>query len=196
MKGWRLDRLGGALTLQDLPVPAPRPGTVLLRVEASPLLSYLKAYVQGHLSTYVAPSLPFTPGTNAVGTIEAVGPDVWHLVPGQRVVFSPHFVASENVVDPAQILIGLTAIGAGSAAVQADWPDGTLGEYALAPVGAITPAEGLEAIGSAQLAVLNRFIVPYGGLLRGRLSAGETVVVTGATGAYGTAATPKPRWPR
>jgi alcohol dehydrogenase len=36
--------------------------------------------------------------------------------------------------------------------------------------------------------MLNRFIVPYGGLLRGRLSAGETVVMTGATGAYGTAA--------
>jgi alcohol dehydrogenase len=33
-----------------------------------------------------------------------------------------------------------------------------------------------------------RFIVPYGGLLRGRLAAGETLVVSGATGAYGTAA--------
>ncbi len=29
---------------------------------------------------------------------------------------------------------------------------------------------------------------PFGGLLRGRLAAGETLVVTGATGAYGTAA--------
>jgi alcohol dehydrogenase len=36
--------------------------------------------------------------------------------------------------------------------------------------------------------VLNRFIVPFGGLLRGRLAAGETLVVNGATGAYGTAA--------
>jgi alcohol dehydrogenase len=30
--------------------------------------------------------------------------------------------------------------------------------------------------------------VPYGGLLRGRLAVGETVIVTGATGAYGSAA--------
>jgi alcohol dehydrogenase len=30
--------------------------------------------------------------------------------------------------------------------------------------------------------------VPYGGLLRGRLAAGETIVVTGSTGAYGSAA--------
>jgi alcohol dehydrogenase len=188
MKAWRLDRLGGSLTLQDLPRPEPRPGTIVLRIEASPLLSYLKAYVRGELPTYTAPRHPFTPGTNAVGTIEAVGRDVWHLKPGQRVVFSPHLVAGENVDDPAQVLIGLTAFGAGSAAVQADWPDGTLAQYAAAPVAAITPAEGVEAIPSAQLAVLNRFIVPYGGLTRGRLCPGETVVVTGATGAYGTAA--------
>jgi alcohol dehydrogenase len=36
--------------------------------------------------------------------------------------------------------------------------------------------------------LLNRAIVPYGGLKRGRLAAGETLVVNGATGAYGTAA--------
>jgi alcohol dehydrogenase len=33
-----------------------------------------------------------------------------------------------------------------------------------------------------------RFIVPFGGLLRGRLAAGETLLVNGATGAFGTAA--------
>ena len=69
-----MNQLGAALTLQDLPVPAPRPGTVLLRIEASPLLSYLKAYMQGELPTYTAPMHPFTPGTNAVGTIETMYP--------------------------------------------------------------------------------------------------------------------------
>jgi alcohol dehydrogenase len=104
------------------------------------------------------------------------------------VVFSPHFVAGENIDDPAQILIGLTAFGTSSTTVQADWRDGSLAEFALAPVSTITPAEGLESMSGAQLAVLNRAIVPYGGLLRGRLAAGETLVVNGATGAYGTAA--------
>jgi alcohol dehydrogenase len=41
---------------------------------------------------------------------------------------------------------------------------------------------------AARLAVVSRFVVPYGGLLRGRLAAGETLVVNGATGAYGSAA--------
>jgi alcohol dehydrogenase len=72
--------------------------------------------------------------------------------------------------------------------VLADWPDGTLAEYALLPAEAVTPAEGLEEFDAAQLVTIGRCIIPFGGLLRGRLAAGEILVVTGATGAYGTAA--------
>ncbi|RBP17205.1 alcohol dehydrogenase [Roseiarcus fermentans] len=187
MKAWRLDRLGGRLALEDRPPPEPRPGSVLVRVEATSLVSYLGAYVAGRLPFYNPPPGPFTIGTNAVGRIEAVGAGVWRLRPGQRVVISPHVVARENVDDPAQILIGLTA-PPDSSAMLAEWPDGTLADLALVPVEAATPLVGLEAFESTQLAALSRFIVPYGGLLRGRLAAGETLVVNGAAGAFGTAA--------
>src|SRR5580704_9761573 len=187
MKAWQLERLGGELRFADVRVPEPRPGSVLVRIEASSLMSYLKPYVEGKLPFYDPPPGPFTIGTNGVGVIEAVGRDVWHLKPGQRVALSSHFVAPENVEDPAQVLIGLTS-SPDAAQVLADWPDGTLAEYALMPVEVITPAEGLDHIGAAQLAALSRCIIPFGGLLRGRLAAGETLVVTGATGAYGTAA--------
>ena len=109
MKAWRLEKLGGRLSLDDVPKPAPRPGSVLVRIEATALLSYLKAYVEGKLPRYNPPPGPFTIGTNAIGTVEAVGQNVWHIGAGRRVVLSPHFVARENVDDPAQILIGLTA---------------------------------------------------------------------------------------
>src|ERR1700693_5723139 len=128
MKAWQLDRLGGELRFSGVGTAEPRPGSVLVRSEASALMSYLKAYVEGKLPVYNPPPGPFTIGTNGVGVIEAVGREVWHLRPGQRVVLSSHFVAPENVEDPAQILIGLTA-GAGAEAVMADWPDGTLAEY-------------------------------------------------------------------
>jgi len=188
MKAWRLERLGGTLTLADVTVPEARPGSVLVRIQAIPLLSYFKEYIEGKLPGYSQPPGPFTPGTNGNGVIEAVGRDVWHLKPGERVVISPLLFAGENVADPSQILIGLTTLDARSAAMQADWRDGTLAEYALAPASTITPAEGLDSFSAAQLAVLSRFSVPFGGLLRGRLAAGETLVVNGATGAYGTAA--------
>jgi len=187
MKAWRLTGLGGELALKDVPVPQPRPGSVLVRIQASGLMSYLKAYVGGKLPFYNPPPGEFTIGTNGVGVVEAVGRDVWHLKPGQRVVLSSHFAARDNVDDPSQVLIGLTA-GAGAEAVLADWPDGTLAEYALLPVEAVTPAEDLDHLDAAQLAAVGRCIIPYGGLLRGRLAAGETLVVNGATGAYGSAA--------
>jgi len=187
MKAWRLERPGGALALKDSPVPEPRPGSVLVRIEASALMSYLKGYVAGKMPFYNPPQGEFTIGTNGVGIVEAVGRDVWHIKPGQRVLISSHFVARDNVDDPAQILIGLTA-SAGADAMLADWPNGTLAEYALAPVEAVTPADGLEHMDAAHLAVASRCIIPFGGLLRGRLAAGETLVVTGATGAYGAAA--------
>jgi alcohol dehydrogenase len=188
MKAWRLDRLGGGLNFKDIAVPEVRPGSVLVRIEASALMSYLKAYVEGKLPAYNPPKGAFTPGSNGVGVVHAIGRDVWHLKPGERVVLSPHLVAPENVEEPAQILIGLTAFGPGAEAVQADWRDGTLAEYALMHPTTVTPAEGLSHIDSAQLVVVTRYIVPFGGLLRGRLAAGETLIVTGATGAYGTAA--------
>lgn len=188
MKAWRLEGLGGRLMLEIVEVPRVRPGSILVRVEATILLTYLKDYVEGRLPSYQPPPGAFTPGTNCVGIVEAVGRDVWQLKPGQRVIVSPHFVSTENVADPAQILIGLTAFGESSAAVQEDWRDGTLTEYVLAPAEVVTPVEGLDGFDPARLATLARFIVPFGGLSRGHLAGGETLIVTGASGAFGTAA--------
>jgi alcohol dehydrogenase len=104
------------------------------------------------------------------------------------VVLSSLFRSSENVADPAQILIGVTSFGPDSEKVQADWPDGTLAEYALLPASSVVLADGFEDVEPTQLAAVSRFVLPYGGLVRGRLAAGETLVVNGATGAYGSAA--------
>lgn len=187
MRAWRLNGLGGPLALKEIPVPEPGPGGVLVRIEATGLMSYQRAYVEGRLRSYNPPAGEFTIGTNGVGRVERVGRDVHGVKPGDRVLLSSHFVARDNVDDPQQILIGLTA-GAGAAETLADWPDGTLAEYALVPVEAATPLEGVGQAEAANLVALSRFVIPFGGLLRGRLMPGETLVVTGATGAYGTAA--------
>ncbi|MFT3696598.1 MAG: zinc-binding dehydrogenase [Kofleriaceae bacterium] len=187
MKAWQLEKLGGSLQLNDVAVPEVRPGSVLVKVSCGALLSYQRDYVEGKLPHYSPPDGFFTIGTNAIGRIEKVGRDVWHLKAGDRVFVSPHMVARENVVEPAQALIGLTAYGDGKK-LQADWRDGPLAEYLLTPAATLTPIEGLDWISDTQLITLMRYAVPYGGLVRGRLAAGETVVVTGATGAFGTAA--------
>lgn len=187
MKAWNIDHLGGSLSLVERAAPAVRAGSVLVRIEAQALMSYLRPYLEGALPAYRAPK-NFTPGGNGIGVIEAVGDDVWHLRPGQRVIVSSHLVARENVQEPGQILLGVTSPGGIGDALQASWQDGTLAEYVLVPAQLATPLDGLEHFDPVRLAVLTRLVVPYGGLLRGRLAAGETVIVNGATGAYGTAA--------
>src|SRR5215470_13993711 len=110
MRAWQLDRLGGDLRLIETAKPEARPGTVVLRLEASVLMSYMVAYVAGDLPFYRPPRQPFTVGSNGIFTIESVGRDVWHLVPGQRVIVSSHLVAQEHVAEPSQILLGTTAL--------------------------------------------------------------------------------------
>jgi len=162
MKGWQLDRLGGRLRFNDLPLPEVRPGSVLVRVEASVLMTYMKPYVEGKLPIYNAPKSDFTPGGNGVGVVTAVGKDVWHVKRGQRVVISSHVMAGENVEDPGQFLGGVTAIGSFAEAMQADWPNGTLAEYALVPKSTVTIVEGLDHLSATELAATMRFIVPFG----------------------------------
>ena len=188
MKAWQINGFGSPFELRDVPMPEVRPGSILVKIETSSLMSYLNDYVEGKLPGYRPPHGRFTPGGNAFGVVEAVGRDVWHLRPGQRVVLSSHLVTSENVADKAQILIGVTNFGGVGGPMMADWPDGTLAEYALWPVSAVTPVDGLDSIAPEQFSIFSRCIVPYGGLVRGRLSAGETVIINGVTGAYGTVA--------
>ncbi|RKP43393.1 zinc-binding dehydrogenase [Trinickia fusca] len=187
MKAWMLDEPGKPLALREEPTPLPRRGAVLLQMEAVPLLSYTRAYVEGKLP-YAFPPGPFSPGTNGVGRIVAVGEGVFGLRPGQRVVVNPYWVADEAVAEPEQILIGLTGISAASAPMLADFPHGTLREFAEFPASTVLALDGLDAVPSARLAALGKFSVPFGGLRRGRLQAGETVVVNGATGYFGSAA--------
>ena len=152
-----------------------------------PLLSYTRAYLNGELP-YWYPEKPFTPGANGIGVIKEVGEDLYHLKAGQRVVVTPHLIANDPVADPAQILMGLSGISPDSGQLLADWSDGTLREIALFPASAVSVIDGLDEVSSSKLAASAKFVVPLGGLLRGRFRVGETLIVHGATGYFGSGA--------
>jgi NADPH2:quinone reductase len=69
------------LSLETAEVPRPGPGEALLRIEAIGL-NFVEIYHRTGL--YKAP-LPFTLGSEAAGTVEAVGPGVTVVQPGDRV---------------------------------------------------------------------------------------------------------------
>src|SRR5215213_8778015 len=85
MKAIRVHEFGGpeVLKLEDVPEPSPGAGQVVVRVRAAgvnPVDTYIRSGVHA-----VRPPLPYTPGLDAAGEVEAVGEGVTRLSAGQRV---------------------------------------------------------------------------------------------------------------
>src|SRR5260221_2145042 len=100
--------IGGpeVLKFEDVEVPAPGPGEALVRHRAVGL-NFVEIYFRS--GVYPAPSLPFTPGSEAAGVVEAVGPGVTEVKPGDRVAYAggPMGAYSEVRVIPARVLVKL-----------------------------------------------------------------------------------------
>ena len=159
MRAWRVHAHGPpreALRLDEIPAPEPGPGELRVRVAAF-ALNYNE--LDGILGRYrtVAPPLPFTPGMEVLGRVDAAGPGAEQWL-GRRVC----------------------AI-----------PGGAFGGYAEWAVGpAVTAFEMPEAIPDEEAAALYfPFHLAWLGLFeRGRLAAGETLLVHAAAGGVGSAA--------
>jgi NADPH:quinone reductase len=125
MQAIQIQETGGpeVLRLVELPIPQPGPGQVLLRIEATGV-NFVEIYFRKGL--YKA-SVPFTPGTEAAGTVEELGPGVtgfaagdlvasasvlgsyaeYALVPAAQLVKVPAGLAPEKAA--AAMLQGMTA---------------------------------------------------------------------------------------
>lgn len=108
MKAVRVHATGGpeVLRLEDVPVPSPAAGQVLIRIEAVGV-NFVDVYHRTGL--YPLP-LPLTPGREAAGVVERVGEGVTALQPGDRVV-SESVIGSyaEYALVPAQRAVPLPA---------------------------------------------------------------------------------------
>ena len=100
MHAWLCENPTGvdALTWKELPTPAPKAQEVLVKIEAASLNFPDLLIVQNKYQ--MKPPLPFVPGSEYAGTVEAVGEGVTHLKVGQRVAclsgtggFATHAIA-------------------------------------------------------------------------------------------------------
>jgi NADPH:quinone reductase len=108
MKAIRVHEFGGpeVLKLEDIATPKPSAGEVLVRLHAAgvnPYDTYMRA------GTYaVKPALPYIPGSDGAGTVEAVGQGVKNVKPGDRVytartitgAYAEYALALEEQVHP------------------------------------------------------------------------------------------------
>jgi len=187
-KAWRL-HAHDDLRFEDVETPKPAPDGVLVRIEAGMVLSYVSRVLSGQMP-YSLPPMPFVPGTNAIGRVIATGENVNHVRTGDRVFLSPHLRGDVPDGEPPQILIGLTATVTTPAAMalQMRWRDGVFAEIAHWPAACVTPLLDMDDKPATELIGLAKLIVPFGGLQRTGLRGGETVIVNGATGYFGSGA--------
>jgi NADPH:quinone reductase len=85
VKAIRVHQFGGpeVLKLEEIPTPKPDAGQMLVRVRAAGVNPY-DTYMRS--GTYaIKPHLPYTPGSDAAGTVEAVGTGVTKAKAGDRV---------------------------------------------------------------------------------------------------------------
>jgi len=104
MRAIRIERYGGpdALTLEDVPMPEPGPGQVRVKVAAAGV-NFIEVYQR---KGQYKGQLPFTPGAEAAGTVDALGPGVADPRVGQRVASAsmPGAYAEYAVADAARLV--------------------------------------------------------------------------------------------
>lgn len=101
MRAIVLERHGGPETLRvrDVADPAPSPGQVRVRVDAIGV-NYAEVLSRKGLYGW-APRMPYTPGMEATGTIDALGAGVAGRAVGERVIVGAQFGAyAERMVVP------------------------------------------------------------------------------------------------
>src|SRR4051812_27277902 len=91
-----------ALQLVEAPVPQPGPKQVLVRVAFSGV-NFIDIYFRTGL---YKSDIPIVLGNEGAGTVEAVGPDVTEVAPGDRVAWAmARGSYSEYAVVPANLLV-------------------------------------------------------------------------------------------
>jgi NADPH:quinone reductase-like Zn-dependent oxidoreductase len=167
------------IALESVPRPEPGPGEARLRVLAA-ALNHTDLFSR---DAHADDAAPFWGGADVVGVVDALGPGAQGVAPGARVVANPALycgtcarcAASEESECLAFGILGSTRPGA-------------LAEYvcvAARDLVAVPPAFDARQAAAAPLV----YQTAWRGLLtRGGLKAGETVLITGASGGAGLAA--------
>ncbi|AXF24554.1 alcohol dehydrogenase [Burkholderia pyrrocinia] len=185
MKAAILKSLGMPLAIETMPDPMLGTGEVIVDVVATPVLSYAHEVFSGERQYPI--ELPIVPGCGAIGRVRQTGPDATQLQPGDWVFCDPTVRSRDDALQPDIVLQGWSARGDGGKRLQRHFHDGPFAERLRVPTENAVRIGDIEPADAARWCALNTLLVPYGGLLASELRAGEILLVSGATGNFGSA---------
>jgi NADPH:quinone reductase-like Zn-dependent oxidoreductase len=186
MKAAVLNAFGSPLSIETVPDPILGTGEVIVDVVASGVLSYTNEVLSGARNYQLA--LPAIPGPGAIGRVRATGPDATQLAPGDWVFCDPTVRSRDNIQSPDITLQGWSARGEGGLRLQQHFHHGAWAERIRVPTENAIRIGPIGAAEAPSWCALGTLLVPYGGFLAANLQPGETVLVSGATGNFGSAA--------
>jgi len=186
MKAAVLKSFGSPLVVETVPDPVLGTGEVIVDVVATKILAYAGEVLSGKRRYLLEP--PVIPGAGCIGRVREVGPDATELTPGDWVFCDPTVRSRDNAQAPDIILQGLTAGSERAKRLQRYNHDGSWAERIRVPTECVVRVGHLNDLEAASWCAFGNFVVPYGGFTAVNLQAGETVLVNGATGAFGSGA--------
>jgi len=147
MRAMQVTQLGTPPSLTEMPMPAPRPGEVRLRISACGLNFADLLMIEGKYQE--RPDLPFVPGMELAGTVDALGQGVTAPAIGTRVaVFAGHGGMAEYGCFPAASCLPLPDSMSFTDAAAFQVAYGT-SHVALAHRANLQPGETLLVLGAA-----------------------------------------------
>ncbi len=177
MKALYFEEHGGTerIVYGERPLPEPGPGEVRVRLMAA-ALNHLDLFVLGGLPG-VPIGLPHIGGADGAGVVDAVGPGVDGIAPGDEVIFDPGISCGR---------CEFCAKGEQSLCVRygilGEHADGTFAEAVVVQAAGITPKPGHLSWEEAAALPLT-FLTAWRMLIaRGGLGPGETVLIHGIGG--------------
>ncbi|MFD5462877.1 alcohol dehydrogenase catalytic domain-containing protein [Kitasatospora sp. NPDC127059] len=186
MRAAVLTRFGAPLTVREVPDPEAGGGEVLVEVLAAAVAPYAGEVFSGARKYPLVP--PVVPGIGGVGRVVHVGPDATRLRPGDLVWCDSTVRARDDALTPDITLQGWSSRGEGGARLARHLHDGSFAELMRVPTENVHPLPAAAADDPARWAALAVHAISHGGLLAGELAAGETLLVSGATGNLGSSA--------
>jgi len=186
MKAAVLESFGKPLSIQDVPPPILGTGEVIVDVVAAPILSYASEVFSGARKYLLPP--PVIPGCGAIGRVRETGPDAAWLKPGDWVFCDPTVRSRDNAQSPEIVLQGWSARGEGGQKIQQYHLNGSFAEQIRVPTENAVPMGDIDPAEAAAWCAITTLLVAYGGLLAMDLKAGESLLVSGATGNFGSSA--------
>jgi len=175
MKAAVVTDFNSALQIQDVPVPTPGPGQVLVRMESSGLCH--TDIHAAHGDWPVQPRPPFIPGHEGIGHIEALGAGVTNRSVGDRVAIAWLGSACGH----CRQCIGGWETLCESQQNSGYSVNGALAEYAVAAADYVTPVPA--AVSSRDAAPLTcAGVTTYKAIKVARVAPAETVAIFGVGG--------------